>query len=151
MATAAQANGLSFKRVKTVTRPQLKLENDKPVYVTIESEIFDADPISKGRPRTPADGAAPAEGDKAIMQPPRLVNVLDLVHNKRESQMIVNAIVESELTKKYPSDAYVGKSFEIQKHGMQGGKRYATFDIFEIKVDDGATTQEQAGKQAVKR
>ncbi len=136
---------LNYRVVKHVTRPLLKLEAGQEYFVTIESKIFDADPAVKGRERSNADGSK-----KETMAPPRLMDVLDLVHASRPSQIIVNTVLESELVKKYPSDSYVGKSFMLVKNQIQG-RRYATFQIAEIALNDAEHAQQAAPQGKAKK
>ena len=126
----------SFKVVKRVTRPLLKLELGKAIYVEFQEPMFEAEAIGAVRTRStkkPVDGAAAEPARK--MAPPVLANVKDLVHGGRESQIICNAVLESELDKKYPKDTYVGKQFEIVKNQLQG-KSYATFEIAEVQMQE---------------
>lgn len=126
---------LNYTTVKHVTRPLLKFDGDKPLFITVESAIRKADPVTATRARTTGDGE-----QKETMAPPELFDVLDLLHGDRPCQMIVNTVLGSQLKKTYPGDKYVGKSFKIEKAQLQG-KRYATFSIQEIQVttDDAPT------------
>jgi 5-methylcytosine-specific restriction endonuclease McrA len=51
-------------------------------------------------------------------------------------RMKVNQVLGDELRNAYANDAYVGKCFEIRKYAPQNGKRYATFQIDEIEIED---------------
>lgn len=133
MATTQVNPELGFEIVKHVTRPLLKLDIGKAVYVTFEGKIYTATETAPTRKRNDASQDGNTQGGGRKMQPPELADVLDLVNGKRPSQIIVNAVLSSELQKKYPEDAYVGKSFRIVKNQIQG-KSYATFEIAEVRV-----------------
>lgn len=128
---------IQFEVVKHVTLPLLKNPEDgTPIFVTFTGPIFKAKEVAGGRaPKKNADGS-PA----AAMAPPELAQVTDLARNA-PAQIIVNSVMGSELRETYPNDAYVGKSFQIKKFKPTGGKRYALFEILEIRVKatDGAT------------
>ena len=112
-----------FKVKKHVTLPLLKMEADKPCFVTILEPIYKAKAIAPGRKA--ADG-------KPQMEPPELMNVTNL-ENGHEYQMIVNTVLGSNLRDAYPNDTYVGKSFLLERRQI-AGKRYASFDITEIEL-----------------
>lgn len=113
----------TFKVTKHVTLPLIKIGND-PVFLRLDSAITKADEVTRGRASKNEDGT-----EKALMSPPELAQVTDMVTGK-PAQIIVNAVLGSELRKKYPNDGYVGKTFRIVKTQLQG-KRYATFEITE--------------------
>lgn len=55
----------------------------------------------------------------------------------RELQrMKVNRVLGNELRREYANVSYVGKCFQISKFAPQNGKRYATFQINEIEVEE---------------
>jgi hypothetical protein len=138
---------VQFKVVKNVTVPLLKIADDgTPIYVKALGPIFKAKDISGRVSRASKDG----EPSKVTMQAPELLNVLNYETDK-EAQIIVSTVLGSELRETYPNDGYVGKSFQIKKYKMQGGKRYATFEIIEISVDDHAPVNQSAQKAASKK
>lgn len=112
---------LSFKVIKNVTLPLLKLDVETPIFVRITGEIF------KGKKIT---GKTTEENSK---QAPELMHVFNL-ESEQPMQMIVNQVLSTELKEQYPESGYVGKCFQFVKHAMQGGKNYATFDIAEIEI-----------------
>ena len=132
MSTAAQALP-RFKVTKHVTLPLLKL-GAEPAYVRFEGAIYQSEKSTPTRPR--ADGAEPKVDKKA---PPMLAEVTDMVRRIR-CQIIVNTVLESELTKKYKDNSYVGKTFRLVKTQLQG-RDYATFEITEgeLETDDQET------------
>lgn len=123
--------GLNFEIVGHVTRPHLKLETGKEYFVKFESAMREAEESTPTRSRSKrsADGAPVAA---RTMAPPVLADVIDLTSN-RPVTIIINAVMESELDKKYPEDKYVGKSFRIVANQLQG-KKYKTFDLAEIRL-----------------
>ena len=118
-----------FEVVKSVTRPVLKIEG-QPVFFTVQDIIKEGKALEGTRARANADGN--------VMAPPQLMDVLDLATNQ-DSVVVVNTVLKSELEEKYPrladdTPGYLGKSFRVIKHAPAGGgKRYATFEITEIR------------------
>lgn len=119
-ATSETPVQFTIKVLNHVTLPLHKL-GDKPSYLKITGTIY------KGKKVV---GKTTEENSK---QAPELVHVFNYETNRPE-QMIVNTVLATELREAYPSDGYVGKSFQFVKHAIQGGKNYATFDIAEIEV-----------------
>lgn len=132
-----------FEIVKHVTLPLLKFGND-PIFVRFDDAIFKAEEMTAGRETKNEDGTT-----KVRMAPPELANVTDLVRNI-PCQIIVNTVLGSELRKKYPSESYVGKSFRLSKAQLQG-KRYATFEIAEVRVKSDAPTVDAVAHAQAKR
>lgn len=117
---------LKFKVKSHVTLPLLKILPEKPLYVKIEGAIFKAKEQAGARKQTAPDGTP-------MQQPPELAHVIDLTSGEH-AQIIIGTVLGTELRETYPNDAYVGKSFEIVQHKVQG-KRYATYGITEIEVE----------------
>lgn len=137
-------HALKFKIARHVTVPLLKVpDNGTPVYVKITGEIFTAKETGEGRNRGSATPAVPGQEPKAKVQPPKLAHVVNL-ETGQVQQIIVGAILESELNDTYPNASYLNKSFEIKKHAPTGGKRYAMYAITEIELE----TDEPAEKPA---
>jgi hypothetical protein len=120
-----------FKAKRHVTTPILKIDdNGKPVYFKITGKIYPAPPNAGERTRKGTDGAE--------MAPPNLVDVMDY-SDGQEKKIVVNTVLGEELKRTYPEDSYVGLSFEVAKFKPAGGsKRYATFTITEIEVEEPA-------------
>ena len=118
-----------FKAKKHVTTPILKIDdNGKLVYFKITGKIYPAPPNAGERTRKGTDGAE--------MAPPNLVDVMDY-SDGQEKKVVVNTVLGEELKRTYPEDSYVGLSFEVAKFKPAGGsKRYATFTITEIEVEE---------------
>ncbi len=126
---------LQYEVVKHVTLPLMKL-GAEPTFVKFIGKIFQAE--NTGKERASTDGKTP-------MPPPELAHVFDHAR-KIPAQIIINAVLGSELKKSYPDDGYVGKSFRIAKTQVQG-KRYATFEILEVAIKDDSSN---AAKTSVK-
>lgn len=78
-------------------------------------------------------------------QPPILIEVMNL-ETAAIGQIIAPKILESELTKHYPNDAYVGKCFALSvTPPVEGGKKYNLVNITEIE-DPNPETVETAAK-----
>jgi hypothetical protein len=107
-----------------VTVPLLRVPDDgTPVYIKSNGAIFKAKENAKAKPGP----------DGKPLNPPELMEVTNL-ETGEIAQVVMNEVFATELRDKYPSDGYVNKSFKVCKFKMQGGKRYATFQITEIRV-----------------
>lgn len=127
---------MQFKKLKSITLPLFKFENEKPLYVRFEGKIFEADPIKSH------DGKTPATNKK----PPHLAHVVNL-ETGEEGQIILGTVLLENLNKHYSEGAYVGRSFEIVKHPQEGGRAYCLYSLTEIEVDG----KEEPAKPASKR
>jgi len=118
------AGGLpaGFKVAKKVTLSQLKQRDGVPVYIKVLTPMRLATAI-KDR----GDG-------KPKMEPPTLVNVIDLTDG-REKQYIVNAVLKSIFEEQYKGDAYIGKSFGINSLPKEEGKRHKPLEVIELVED----------------
>lgn len=128
----AAAPAFAFKVKKHVTLPLLKIQPEKPLYVTILDPIFKAKPQAGSRAEAAAN-KPDAEGKGAKKQPPELAHCVDLTTGEH-CQIIIGTVLGSELRETYPDHSYVGHSFEIVQHKVQG-KDYATYSITEIEVE----------------
>ena len=108
------------KVVKAVTRPTLSLVPHVPVYVKILKPIYVGKEI-KGTE------------DKPQEKPADIADVINLMTGK-EQQLVVAAIVKSNLDESYPDATYVKKSFAITKLDKKEGKRYFNYEISEIEA-----------------
>lgn len=126
------APAFAFKVKKHVTLPLLKIQPERPLYVTIEEAIFKAKPQAGSRAEAAANKPE-GEGKSAKKQPPELAHCIDLTTGEH-CQIIIGTVLGSELRETYPDNSYVGKSFEIVQHKVQG-KDYATYSITEIEVE----------------
>lgn len=107
----------SFEVVKNVTRKLLKPEFDKPIFINIQGEIYEA---------------APIKGAKVTMEPPFLAEVVDL-ETGEEMQMIFPKVLKDTLLETYSDSTYVGKNFRVIKYVLEG-KKYHGWSIAEIAV-----------------
>ena len=115
-----------IKKLRAVTVPLLKQKDEKEIFVKITGPMFEAQPIKKS---SQGDGDTKEEKRK----PPTLVRVINL-ETDEEMELIVNAVLKSTLEDEYPNDGYVGKTFEIVSHSIEG-RDYKTYDVTEIDWD----------------
>lgn len=125
------ANELIFRVKKHVTVPQLKLVTGTPVYVKVLGEIF------KAKELTGEAGRKQKDESGNPVAPPDLMRVLNL-EDGVECEMIVNTVLGTELKDTYPSNGYIGLCFEFQRNARGQGKRYDTFAIAEIEIEEPA-------------
>jgi hypothetical protein len=124
-APAHQALGVAqqYKKLKAVTMPTLKIEDDQEYYIKILS------PITQSTKLVQVSGA----GKKTAadqMEPPKVITIINL-DSGEEMQMVCNAVLVSELNSAYPNDKYIGKCFCISKYAIEG-KRYKGMTITEV-------------------
>lgn len=134
-----------FRVVRHVTRPLLKIEEGTLYYIKVDSAIRQAEQMKNPKKikQTQADGTV----IEVIQPPPFVVDVTNL-EGGTPSQMVCNEVFRTELQKQYPSDAYVGKYFELVKNSKAEGKNYNTFGITELEiVKDEAEQKQDAAKQ----
>lgn len=124
---------------KHVTLPLLKLnDSGVPIYAFFTGAIFKAkvnEVEQKAYVKNLAAWEASDKSEAAPTQPnpPELAHVIDM-ESGEVAQIIVNAILKTELIDTYPNGTYVGKGFEIKKFKPTGGKRYAMIQIAEVEV-----------------
>jgi len=129
--TKTSGTGFKFKVKSHVTVPLLKVpDNGTPIYVTFDSKIEKAKENESVRTRK-ANLAAAGE---QVQEAPHVARVINLETGEHQ-QIIVNSVLKTEIEDKYPDNGYIGVSFEIKKFKMQGGKKYATFQIAEIEIE----------------
>lgn len=135
--TAVNPNAIAFEVVSHVTLPLLKIEDDKTYAVTIETAFKkgEAAPARKIKEEytDPETGEVKTrDAMSKVQEPPVLCQVTNLFTGER-AQMIAGAVFHSEITKQYPDDTYVGRSFQfsVQK---ASGKRYKVPMISEVKL-----------------
>lgn len=116
-------SGLKFKKLKSVTVPVVKLMPDRPVYLRFESKLERSKQIVQKK-----------VGDKP-MEPATIAHCLNH-ENDSECILIVGKMLESVLRESYPDDTYVGKSFELVNHGLRGDKRYNSYSVNEVEIED---------------
>ncbi len=111
-------NGQTFKR-KLITLPQLKFSDGATLYVRIESEIR----ISSVKGRPGKDGE--------VMKPADVCDVTDLQTGAMAS-IICGTVLSEKLKETFPGGKYVGHSFEITQHKVEG-KRWRNYAIAELE------------------
>lgn len=123
-----QIGGRTYK-AKQVTRTVLKQVEDTAIFVRFDGAIYQGEEL-KGQDKSGAPKMAPAH----------LANVQDLQSNTGKL-IIVNNVLGSELTRLYPNNSYVGKEFSIIMRPSPTGKRYKTFEIFELEADESVAAE----------
>ena len=104
-------------KTKTVTVPVFKFQPDVPAYIRIEDAIYVGKKVEEKK------------------EPARLCHIVNL-ETGEENLMIVGKVLEGTLNEMYPDNSYVGKSFEVLNHGIRGDKKYNTYSISEVSVED---------------
>lgn len=152
--TAVNPNAIAFEVVSHVTLPLLKIEDDKTYAVTIETAFKkgEAAPARKIKEEyTDPDTGEVKTRDamSKVQEPPVLCQVTNLFTGER-AQMIAGAVFHSEITKQYPDDTYVGRSFQfsVQK---ASGKRYKVPMISEVKLTAKAEASTETSAPASKK
>jgi hypothetical protein len=124
-----------FTRTAQVTADVLKMEIGKPYYIKILSAIEESQAHAGDDSRR-----AGKEAD-GKMEPAQICRVIDLeVPGAPEQILIVNSVLKGILEDSYTDKAtgelkYVGKSFEVTKRDKVNGKRYHTFQVYEVAVE----------------
>jgi len=112
-----------IKRLRLVTLPLLKQEDEKEYYVKFVSEFY----LGKDIEGKQHDDGTETTNKK---QPPYLARVINL-ETGQEMELIANAVLRENLNEHYEDGSYKGKCFEIVRHNIQG-KNYKGYDITEI-------------------
>jgi len=116
-----------FSTVKRVTETLFKMEIDVKYYLRIDEKVFVAKAnVSRGE-------------STATKQPPVLarVTVISEAGGKlygNRFQIIVPTVMLKELEDSYPGHTYVGKTFCVIRHRLEG-RSYNTFEITEVAVN----------------
>lgn len=136
-------NAPQFKIKSHVTVPLLKTEDGKQYFVKITKAIHRAitneSENKKYENAMARFNALTEEEQKSVDRPqapnpPELCQVVNLMTGEI-NQMIVGAVLKSELEREYPNASYVGKAFQIQKAKVQG-KRYSAYQIAELELEE---------------
>jgi hypothetical protein len=108
------------KVVKTITRPILKFEKEKALYVRIVSAPF--------------SGSPPPKRAGAAKEPvaPLLVDVATLP-DEMLAALPVHSSLKNILDTQYPGNAYVGKCFSITSKTRQPGRQFVPYHVAEIE------------------
>lgn len=106
---------MEFRVVKKITKPLMKMEENKQYFLRIDSKPYEADfQLQKGE-----SGSAPV-----------IMDVTDLAEGE-ECRILVHTALLGDLTKSYPNGDFVGRCFAIVRHPM-GSKKYVTYSIDEV-------------------
>lgn len=114
------ANGLKIKVGKQVSLQVLPQKDGETRFVKFIDKIYQGEELKDDK-----------RADK--MAAAMLAKVTNL-ETMRDNLLIVNKVMEGEIDKTYPGASYVGKSFAITMNPKAAGKRYKTFDIWELEV-----------------
>ena len=112
----------NFKVKKQVTRTPLKMVNEVPVYIRVDSDLYDL----------PAEVTLKQAKGQAR---PKVIDVTDLQTNMGHSLMMYS-VLQSELEKAFGPTGWTGKELQVIKHDVRGSKGYHTFSIAEIEEDE---------------
>ncbi len=128
-----------FEVVTYVTLPLLKISEDpdKPTFIKFLTVIEPGKELEGGRKQKNAEGAP--------MAPPDVAEVIDLRTNQ-PAQILVNAVLKSNLVAKYPESGYVGRCFQLRRFKPDAKKRYFSFEILEIRLRQAEATKTIAKK-----
>jgi len=111
---------LRFKKIKAVTRPQLKLTAGIEYHIKFEAPVHQGERLQDDR-------------DAAF-----LANVVNL-DTGEEMQIVCPSVFRKELDRTYPGESYVGKCFAFELMRVPE-KRYNMLKSFiEISVEETAT------------
>jgi hypothetical protein len=117
---------LGAKLVKQVTRTVLQQKDGVPFAVHFESAAIESEVTQE------------TKGGKPKMAPARVCDVVDIADGSKKI-LIMNTVLEGELSRAYPELSYVGKQFLLRSHfpvGSDGkAKNYKVYEIIEISVD----------------
>ena len=114
--------GSKFRRIASVSRPVMKLDVGKTYYVQIQSP-FKSELLSEEQRK---------KSKYPESETITIFDVLDL-ETGEEMQAVGRSVFVSEMSEKYPENAYVGRSFEFSLSRPEG-KRYTVPRIYEIEV-----------------
>jgi hypothetical protein len=128
--------GKIFKTAKWVTRSVLQQKPEEAFYVQFEGPIHLSPMDPDNSKFKDADG---------VGNVPDIANVINLSTGEFQV-LIINVVLGSELRQSYPNDAYVGKMFGIMQTKSAIDKRFKTYKIIELELDDNAP----GGAEAVK-
>lgn len=112
-----------FRKVASITRPVLKLDDGQTHYIQIE-EAFRVERLTEEQRRK----SKFPESEEIV-----LCNVTDL-ETGEAMQLVVRTVFRSELEEAYPNAGYVGKAFEVKMSDAGAGKRYKLFSIAEVEL-----------------
>ena len=118
-------SGVRFHVKKQVTRTVLHQVDGVAYAVAFTSEIRDSEVVESGR------------GGKAKMSPARISEITNLESGELQI-LIMNTVLEGELTKAYPDNGFVGKMFTfMRKQGpdRKDDRGYKVYQIAEIEFE----------------
>jgi hypothetical protein len=101
-----------FKKIRSVTRNLIKMENNREYYFKIQAPMHLGKQID----------------DKK--EPATLLNVIDL-ETGEEGQIIVGSVLRDVFIENYPGDSYVDRCFEVVKF-RDAAQKYNTYNLSEV-------------------
>lgn len=113
-----------FTRKKSISLPILKFETGSTLFVKI-LEIKTKPDIEKKTGKPKID---PQTGEIKNIS---VAKVIEL-ESMEEYELVLGAVLVSQLEENYEKEAINGKSFEITKIDKKPGKGYYTFQIYEL-------------------
>lgn len=121
----------TFKKVKNVTLPLIKLENKTAYYLRFDGAMHQGKTVD----------------DKK--EPPIMAEVTNM-ETGEQGQIIMGQVLRENLNEVYPGDGYVGKIFEIVKTAPEGARKYSLWNIAEVEASDEAAPEKAPAKNAKK-
>lgn len=115
-------DGHGYEVARKVTRETLSLEIDVPIFVQIVQPFTEPERDQETGKVIVRDG----------MESPWVAVVTDL-EDGVEKNLVLNAVLKKNLVQTYREETYVEKAFAICKRLPPKGKRYALFDVSEIR------------------
>ena len=117
---------------RLVTLPTWKWADGETKYFRCESEIREGRSIDSKTLRDSGEVIKPSKKDEPKMAPARIMQVTDLQSGTR-CEMVVGAVLESNLIETYEKGTYVGKCFQVTRSKVEG-KRYKNYSLIEIDI-----------------
>lgn len=128
---AVTIGGVEYSVIKRVNLPTLKHESGEVVVVRLDDVIREE--LSEREEEAIVDGV------KRMITRSNTINVVRVTElsSKQPFEYVCNAMTADNLRSAYPSHAYVGHCFAIQKLGTVAGKRYKETNVVEIEPTEG--------------
>ena len=142
-----------FRVLKQVTRSLLKPVENVAVYVTVTSAIKEAPRDEEIKSVRKSKKAPAADAETESKAPPLVMDVTNLETGELQ-QMIVPAVLETEIKRHYDDDSYVGLSFILVRLAMvkkAGGHSYSRWSIQEIDPTPVEDETEKAPETAAEK
>lgn len=137
----AAAAGLKFKVTKNVTLPLIKPEIGQPVFFRVTAPVKIGKAVEKDKDAAIiADCVNLLTGEEAqILVPAVLQGILHDEYGAPRFGTVEKGAPVTELEPPIEDqvrDRYVGKSFQMIKHERATGKKYHSYSVAEIELED---------------